>query len=252
MQLLSPAKLNLYFKVVGKREDGYHDIASLFQAVSMYDFISLERTSGDRFECNDPTLVSSNLVLDALKLFRQKTHLNEAVSIYLEKHIPKEAGLGGGSSNAATTLWGLNKLFGFPLKEKDLLGIAAKLGSDVPFFFSSGRAFCTGRGEVVTSLPAKKEHFWIAAPSFGLSTALVYQNFHIEEVKEDENDLERSAFFLEPRMRVIKEGLLSLGFEKVVMTGSGSSFFCVGEVQNPVLEGIRFYFVEGISRKDWY
>lgn len=255
MLLRSPSKLNLFLKLVRKREDGYHDIASLFQAVSLFDFITLENSSKDFFETNDKSLSQENTLLKALLAFREKTGIKEKVSIYLEKRIPKAAGLGGGSSNAATTLFGLNQLFGSPLKEEELLKIGSSIGSDVPFFFSSGRAFCTGRGEIVTSLPHKEENYWIAKPDFGLSTPLVYKNCKVEVIDRPIdyfNDLEKSAFFLEPRMKIIKEKLLAIGFEKVIMTGSGSSFFCVGEVKEPQLEGVNFYFVNTISRKDWY
>jgi 4-diphosphocytidyl-2-C-methyl-D-erythritol kinase len=137
MRFFSPAKLNLFFRVLYKREDQYHEIASLFQAVSLGDFLSIEMSEEDVLSCNDLSLLCdrSNLIMKALDLFRKKTGIKIAVKVHLEKNIPLQSGLGGGSSNAATTLWGLNELCGRPASLRQLQNWSSEIGSDIPFFF---------------------------------------------------------------------------------------------------------------------
>lgn len=237
MILLAPAKINLFFQVLGKREDGYHEIASLYQAIDLFDRLFFSPSSQDLLTSTDPTLPldESNLIIKALHLFR-KSHPVPPLHIHLEKNIPIEAGLGGGSSNAATTLKALNQIAGFPLPSEKLLEIAALLGSDVPFFFSNGCAYCTGRGEkfTQTSLPTPLSG-WIVKPDFGLSTPLVYKALKPEDysIKKNEilfplffNDLEKGAFRLSPKLKEMKQEL-EQDFKTVVMTGSGSAFFCL-------------------------
>lgn len=134
MILQSPAKINTILKVLGKRQDGYHEIFSIMQAVSFFDTITIKLAAKDTFTCSDATLRmdGANLVVKAVELFRKTTNIDQPLSIHLEKRIPQGAGLGGGSSNAATTLFGLDELFKTQL---DLLSLGACLGSDVPFFF---------------------------------------------------------------------------------------------------------------------
>lgn len=212
----------------------------------------------DVFVCNEKSLEvsKSNLVIQALELFREKTGVQDSVSTTLSKKIPLSAGLGGGSSNAATTLWGLNALFETNYSDQTLAQWGRELGSDVPFFFSFGRSYCEGRGEIVTPLPPKEQkHLWIAKPSVGLSTDLVFQNVHLEKLTKDKhgNDLEISAFTLMPELAALKADLHSLGFSKAQMTGSGTAFYCIGETQ-PVLEGVQFFPAQFITRapQGWY
>ncbi len=233
LRLKSAAKLNLFFRVLKKRSDGYHEIASLYQAIDLFDTLTFSRSDSDQFSCSFPELeTENNLVLRALKLFRDRFSL-PGIKIHLEKKIPLQAGLGGGSSNAATTLWALNELSNRPASLKDLTLMGALLGSDVPFFFSSGTAYCTGRGEILEPfiLPSPI-HGWIAKPPFGLSTPLVYQETKVEELVPDSslfyNDLTPAAFRLEPRLQEFEKSLLNRGFETVSMTGSGTAFFCFG------------------------
>lgn len=257
MFLFSPAKLNLYFKVLRKREDGYHDISSLFQAISLGDSLSLNLDTKDSFTCSNPELPldQTNLVIKALHLFRKKTGLSFFVRIHLEKLIPMEAGLGGGSSNAATTLWGLNRLLGNPATEKELAAWGSELGSDVPFFFSTGTALCQGRGEIVesTALSAPFSAY-LAKPPYGLSTPKVYGAINYNELTAKElyqNDLEKPAFRLKPDLKDFKQNLMNLGFTQVCMTGSGTCFFCLGF---PSISTIPFTKVFGITRSQsaWY
>ncbi len=273
-EYLSPSKLNLFFQLIKKRDDGYHEIASLFQSVNLFDHISVKLSKKDSFKSTDPSLKydSTNLIIKALNLFREKTKLSFNVDISLVKNIPKEAGLGGGSSNAATMLWALNELSNFPLTLTELKDLAIQIGSDVPFFLSNGTAFCQGRGEIIKEIDKELNFsFTIAKPHFGLSTAKVYQNVKINILPKTNsdlvlqefiqnknphffNDLEYSAFEICPKLTKVKKDLLNLGFSSVIMTGSGSSFFCIGDVKEPFLKEVDFYFVQTIQRnpKKWY
>jgi 4-diphosphocytidyl-2-C-methyl-D-erythritol kinase len=248
--LISPAKINLFLNVRSKRSDGFHELASLFQTINLHDNIHFALSERDSLTCTDPEipLNTSNLILKAVNLFRLKTNLKFCVSINLEKKIPMQAGLGGGSSNAATTLFALNKLNFEPLTIKELSILGAELGSDVPFFFSHGTAYCTGRGEIVEDLrDLPQRELLIVKPKEGLSTPLIFQNFNLAETPlkdplktlrgfyEDTpdyfNDLEKPAFKVLPTLKTLKNTLKNNGFDTVLMSGSGSSFFCLGHAQ---------------------
>lgn len=244
----SPAKLNLFLSVLGKRGDGYHNLASLFQAIDLMDVLSIEFAEKDCFTCSDPFLPldQSNLVIKALHLFRRKSRQNFPVKIHLEKHIPSEAGLGGGSSNAATTLYALNKLAGNAYSESQLQEWSSEIGSDLAFFFSQGTAYCTGRGEIVQNMAGVQlGDFTIAKPKVGLSTPRVFAaldfaalhknnpeqvlNSFYQGAPQFYNDLEGAALRVEPQLVHFKNRLLESGFIQANMTGSGTAFFCKGE-----------------------
>jgi 4-diphosphocytidyl-2-C-methyl-D-erythritol kinase len=272
LKLFSPAKLNLFFRILAKRLDGFHEIASLFQAIDLFDSISIERAKRDAFSSNEHSLEKdpSNTVLKALCLFRKKSCSSLFFKIHLEKKIPIQSGLGGGSSNAATTLWGLNELCGKPLKAAELLSLGAEIGSDVSFFFSLGSAYCTGRGEKVQKVEIPAISGWVAAPSFGMMTKEVYKAVDLTLLSKENpknflksfykdtpkfyNDLENAAFSLKPSLRRVKEELLEMGFDPVVMTGSGSCFFCQGKKSLPTSESMAFYPIASCQREEngWY
>jgi 4-diphosphocytidyl-2-C-methyl-D-erythritol kinase len=247
MKVQSPAKINLFFQILGKRDDGYHNIASLYQAIDLADEIEITVSDVDSFSCSDARLPmdSTNLVIKALTLFRAKTGIATPVKIILIKRIPREAGLGGGSSNAASTLLALNEIFNYPLESDELLPLAAELGSDVSFFLSPGAAYCTGRGEKIKKIrPLDQELLWIVKPPVGLSTAAVYQGIDSASLRTNDprqalesfllgqkeyfNDLEASAFKLMPSLYDLKKSLQDQGYRAVLMCGSGSAFFCLG------------------------
>lgn len=244
LSLYSPAKVNLFLKITGKRDDGYHALATLMQTVSLTDILHLSLAKEDSLKCSDAALPTdaSNLVLKAADLFRRKTGFKFGLKAELEKNIPSEAGLGGGSSNAATTLWGLNELFDRPTSTVELAQWAAEIGSDISFFLSQGTAFCTGRGEIVQEMPIPvPQKLWLVKTHERLSTPTVYKNVVIADLPERDagyyyyNDLELAAFQLIPSLADLKEHLLQLGFHTVVMTGSGSAFFCIGDANPEVL-----------------
>src|SRR5205814_6234307 len=188
MQLSAPAKINLCFQVKGRRPDGFHEIETLMAPVSLADRITIERAGehdGIRFTCDNPSLTAGddNLVVRAAKLFRRRTNITTGITIALEKKIPHGAGLGGGSSDAASTLLGLTELFAANLPEDELLKLAAELGSDVPFFIVRSPAIRRGRGEIVmpTSL-ATKLRLVLFKPDFGIPTPWAYETW--KESKE--------------------------------------------------------------------
>jgi 4-diphosphocytidyl-2-C-methyl-D-erythritol kinase len=271
--LLSPAKVNLFFRVLSRRSDGYHEIASLYQTVNFFDTMVLALSDSDSLTCTDSRVAcdATNLIFKALAVFRKKTNWDASFRVHLEKKIPIQAGLGGGSSNAATMLWGLSRLSGLNIPDEQLGKWAAEFSSDASFFFSHGTAYCTGRGEMLECLPPLAQtHFWLAKPKEGLSTPLVYQRCLAESFAKRNpreylewalhgniqsfNDLESPAFQLMPSLRSLKDTLLTLGFSHVTMTGSGTAMMCFGPVENPSLDGIHFYPVSFLNRtaSSWY
>ncbi len=268
MKLFSPAKLNLFFKVLHKRSDGFHEIASIFGAISLFDTLHLSLASLDSITCNDPSipLGEDNLVMKAIHLFRKRSSRSFHASVNLEKRIPIEAGLGGGSSNAATILWGLNQLLDKPFTEEQLMEMAGEIGADVSFFFSKGCAFCTGYGHKVESLtPFPFPPIVVAKPKAALSTAAVFKQTRVEDLPKRDlpsviqsfregaptffNDLEAAAFQIKPQMATWKKKLQILGYDHVVMTGSGTSFFCLGGPRSPTLPEFTFYNAHLLQRK---
>lgn len=183
IKIAAPAKINLFLEILGKRPDGYHEIETVMQEVSLCDYIYMENRGRDiEFTCSNPKLPvgADNLVLKAVRLFQEESRVFRGVKIYLEKRIPVGAGLGGGSSDAVATLFGLNKVWQVGYDEKKLMSLAGKLGSDTPFFVSGDTAICRGRGEVVTPYPLNvKYNYIIIYPRFEVSTATVYKNFKI-------------------------------------------------------------------------
>lgn len=266
LSLHSPAKLNLFLRILRKRADGFHELASLFQAISLCDTLEFTLAREDRLTCTDPTLPTdaSNLVNRAIGLFRRKSGLAVCLAVHLHKHIPMEAGLGGGSSNAATTLWACNELTGRRFAASDLMSWGAEIGSDVAFFLSEGTAYCTGRGESIRPEAPRvlSQPLWVVKPQDGLSTKLVYgaldpsilQPRNPDEDQSYYNDLEGPAFALMPSLAKLRDSLLQQRFAPVLMSGSGTSFFCVGEPRPIVEPGTRVYQASFLNRSGdrWY
>ena len=246
LKLISPAKINPFLRILKKREDGFHELASLFQAVDLVDILTFQASTEDLFTCSNPNLPvdGNNLVVKAVHLFRKKSKASFPLHIHLEKYIPVEAGLGGGSSNAATTLYALNILSGKPYSDSELADMGAELGSDVSFFFSSGTAYCTGRGEIVQDIDLPSSSYTLYKPSFGSSTPAVYKALNLDYCSIIDpkillnhfqnndphfvNDLEPAAFAVYPALESFKTALLASNFETVLMSGSGSTFICKG------------------------
>ncbi|MGA9047877.1 MAG: 4-(cytidine 5'-diphospho)-2-C-methyl-D-erythritol kinase [Dehalococcoidia bacterium] len=158
----APAKINLVLEVLGKRSDGYHEIKSIVQAVSLFDVLSFEKNDRLEIGCNIASLQSpDNLVVKAAEALRTKTGYEGGARIRLEKIIPMDSGLGGGSSDGAAALAGLNKLWSLGLSQKELVEIAADIGSDVPFFIHGGTCLVEGRGDKVVPLPDPQDTYYL-------------------------------------------------------------------------------------------
>ena len=181
LDVFAPAKLNLFLEVLGRRPDGYHEIETLMVTVNLHDKLSFREDGSDQitFTCDDPSLPigSENLVVKAALRLKASTRCTRGASIALEKVIPAQAGLAGGSSDAAATLVALDRLWGLRLSEAKLDELAAEVGSDVAFFRQGPAAVCRGRGERVEPILLKEpRHFVLVRPTVGISTADVYRN----------------------------------------------------------------------------
>jgi len=183
LRLLAPAKLNLYLRVVGRRHDGYHEIETLFERVDLADEITLTlRPKGIVVSCDDPTLDCGpeNLVTKAAVLLQRTYGITQGAAIHIAKRIPIASGLGGGSSDAATVLLGLNQLWNIGCSTQQLAGLARQLGSDAPFFITeSPFAIGRGRGDLCEPLMDKTPTLWhvLVVPPERLSTQTIYQGF---------------------------------------------------------------------------
>jgi len=245
MQVLAPAKINLSLKVCGRRDDGFHEIETLIAPIKLCDQIEIvERSSACEieFHCDDPSVPAGddNLILRAVKSFFAATKVTRAVSIDLKKRIPHGAGLGGGSSDAASTLLALDKLFETNLPREALAKIAETIGSDVPFFIFESAAMCRGRGELVTPLRLKdKLSLLLLKPQFGVSTAWAYTHWQdsleipgvsyaAQEFAGQTllNELERPVFEKFVFVAQLKMWLLEQPeVGAALMSGSGSTIF---------------------------
>ena len=251
MMLNAYAKINLTLDIVGILENGFHALRSVMAPISLCDEIELEISSDFEFYCNLPELeTSDNLCVRASEMFFEKTGIKESVSIRLTKNIPFPAGLGGGSSDAACVLKGLNMLFGEPLCDKELFAIAEKLGSDVPFCLLSKPALCEGRGEVLTPVngfPALD--IVIAIGKDRLSTPAVFREYDkmnppienstkaflsalksgdiSDALSKTGNAFEPVTDVLSPETKLLREALLSNGAISSHLSGSGPSVYGV-------------------------
>ena len=183
VRVRTPAKLNLFLEVLGKRADGFHELATLMVAVGLFDTLELRETPGESaLECDEPSLSvgPDNLVRKAVELVRQRFSIRQGAAATLRKRIPMQAGLAGGSSDAAATLAGLNRLWRLGLDAPALASLGAELGSDVSFFFHGPAAWCRGRGEIVEPLRLGAPlDFVLACPAAGLSTASVFRSLKL-------------------------------------------------------------------------
>lgn len=247
------AKINLTLDVLGKRADGYHELATIMQTVDLYDTLCLTEIAGERvlLHCNRPELnTMDNLAVRAALLIRQRAQSRRGVLIELHKRIPMAAGLGGGSSDAAAVLRALQQWWQLPLTAGDLLDMATTLGSDVPFFLSGGLALCEGRGERVTPLmpcwPAALRWLLVVKPAIALSTAAIFGSLpasdysdgtHSQALRADcvegrelstqhlYNGLERGVLEHYSQVAQARCDLLEAGAELVQLSGSGPTLF---------------------------
>jgi 4-diphosphocytidyl-2-C-methyl-D-erythritol kinase len=259
LEKLSPCKVNLLLNILGKRADGFHELETVLYPVRVFDRLIFARIGqGIQLSCNAPGLPTDarNLVHRAATAFLEAAKVKEGVRLELQKHIPLAAGLGGGSGNAATTLLGLNELFGGPLSPEQLRRIAAAIGSDVPFFLQDKPALATGRGEQIQPLGAfpalSGAAFLLIHPGFGVATAWAYQRLarfphalngqpgralrlssllQTADLRaagaEFYNSLEAPVLEKYPLLTLFQEFLRDNGAAAALMSGSGSSTFAV-------------------------
>ena len=247
MQVFAPAKINLSLKILGRRADGFHDIETFITPISLCDELKIDKretNGGIEFHCDDPSVPrgDENLVVRAAKAFFETTKLKPSVSIELKKKIPHGAGLGGGSSDAASTLRVLNQLFETNLPREALAKVGEGIGSDVPFFIFESAAMCRGRGELITPEKLKEKlSILLLKPEFGVPTAWAYKrwqdsreipgiNYAPQEFQGHPfaNDLERPVFEKFVFLAELKIWLLKQPeVGAALMSGSGSTVFAL-------------------------
>lgn len=250
LTLYPHAKINLYLEIIGKRSDGYHEVLTLMEKIALHDtlFLNFGRKKGINLSCSDPGLPcgEENLVVKAARFFFEYTGIEPGVEIYLEKKIPVGGGLGGGSSDAAATLNGLNKFFLTPLSQKDIIHLAGLIGADCPFFVLDYNAcIARGRGDKLEGIESLPEHsILLVAPPDPVNTGWAYANvklgltrrrdvFKIRRFRKgvDEmsaaifNDLENTVEPKRPDITFAKTLLIKEGAKGAMMSGSGACVF---------------------------
>lgn len=265
--LLAPAKINIFLRITGKRPDGYHEIHSLMQMVSLFDELSISVAPGTDIEVTTDSPEApggpSNIAYRAAERFLERAGCERAVSIDIKKNVPVGAGLGGGSSDAACVLRALNRCMsdtvGPSISDRALFDLAAALGSDVPFFLLDSPAVATGRGEVLRPVDLPAFHYVLVNPGFVVSTASVYGNLDLTKTGENTtltvsesslgspesirkvlvNDLESSTLSMHPEIEKLKALLTENGALGALMSGSGPTVFGIFKGQAEAEDGFR-------------
>lgn len=253
------AKINLYLDVIGKRSDGYHEIVTVFHSIGLHDDVIIRKPSlaGITVHCDDPQVPpdASNIAYRAAKLLTDQCRDIPGVDIHIQKRIPVASGLGGGSTNAAAVLWGMNQLFELNLTQPELMRLSARLGADVPFCLLGGSAIGRGIGEILTPLPPL-DNAWVvlANPGFAILTAWAYENINFPLTKPSKsvkilvcqlqngelestaaqlyNRLETPVHSKYPSVAKLKTQLAACpGSYGALMSGSGATVFALMECQ---------------------
>lgn len=285
MKLKANAKINLFLDVLNKRKDGYHNIKTIFQEISLSDELLIRETGetrgtgGIKIFCDNPQIPTDkrNLVYKASDLIKKQFGIKNGIEIKIKKNIPVGAGLGGGSSDAAAVLRGLNKLWNLKLTKNQLVKIGKQIGADVPFFLYGGRCLGKCLGDKLTPLKIGKTRWYvIVKPPFEISTKFAYS--HLTELKKTgkikllcnftlnpeqefqglKNRLEDVVIPLYPEIKKIKEKILDYGAEFSLMSGSGSCVFGIvrnrklGEqIKNKIAQdGYTVWLVHSIRKTD--
>lgn len=269
----APAKINLSLDVLGKRDDGFHDVEMIMTTIDLSDRIELRSLKRDeirvslesRYVPND----ERNLAYKAAQLIKERYDITYGIHIKIEKVIPVSAGLGGGSSDAAAVLRGLNRLWSLNIAPEELARIGLVIGSDVPFCVMNETALVKGRGEVVERLP-RPPSCWVvlAKPNIGISTKVIFRNLVVENLSHPntagiiegletgdflkicermENVLEEVTFQLSPEIQVIKDKMLQAGATSVIMSGSGPTVYSLVMQENRaqrIYNGLRGFCEE--------
>lgn len=246
MKLKAYAKVNLSLDVIGKRDDGYHDLRMVMVPIDLYDVIEIEVTNKPVFRCTPPYRIrpEKNTLLKTIEVCRAEFGFKEHFHIHLHKHIPSQAGLGGGSSDAAAILNFLNDHFGWRLSDEKKIELGLRIGADVPFCLFNKPAIVTGIGEKLEFFTLRDSmKLVLVQPSRGVSTKLAFSDLDYPNLEHPDipevahaleqgdyvrflvtagNSLEPKAISLVPEIEVLKRRLVKLGCDKALMTGSGS------------------------------
>ncbi|MGI8466900.1 MAG: 4-(cytidine 5'-diphospho)-2-C-methyl-D-erythritol kinase [Pyrinomonadaceae bacterium] len=280
------AKINWFLKILGRRDDDFHEIRTAFQTVSLRDNLHFSENDLITLTCDvsDVPTDEGNLIIKAANILREKFNVKKGARIHLEKKIPSPGGLGGGSSNAAVALIGLARLWQIEISSNELLEIASTLGSDVPFFLCGGTALGTGRGTEITPLEDLEENFLlIVTPDVSVSTARAFAQLNFPRLTkfssksilklcrdkagkqylrqfEPENDFEEVVFKIEPEIERVKKSLLKNGAKTALTSGSGASVFAIfenEETRQATIKALanehrwRMFAVATVSRKKY-
>ncbi len=265
MQIKAYAKVNPILNVVGKREDGYHEIDTVMQTVSYYDLVDIELTDGEISVDMGGEVFENNTAFLAAKLFFEKTGIQKGAKICIEKNIPVAAGLGGGSSDAAAVLKGLNELCDYPLTQDELLELAVKIGADVPFFIIGGACRCKGIGEKLTKLKVKQPWYVVLFKNQEKqATAQMYKVLDSKddvvhpdvdafcEAYQEDDDMDmfmygdNSFACLWELDDIIFNYFMNMGAVHAGVSGSGPTVFAYFDD-----EELAFNAVDGLSGKGW-
>jgi 4-diphosphocytidyl-2-C-methyl-D-erythritol kinase len=270
MLIKAPAKINLSLDVLYKRDDGFHELEMIMTTIDLADRIELELLDENRIVVQSQTRFvpddERNLAYKAASLVKDRFSINKGVAIKIDKNIPVAAGLGGGSSDAAAVLRGLNKLWNLQLSIDELAQLGAEIGSDVSFCVYGGTALAKGKGEVITPLPAPPK-CWVvlAKPSIGVSTGEIYKKLELENLEHPDtqamleaintsnyekmcrnlsNVLESVTLNLHPEVKQIKRDMKRFGADAVLMSGSGPTVFALVQHDSRmqrIYNGLRGY-----------
>jgi 4-diphosphocytidyl-2-C-methyl-D-erythritol kinase len=266
--ILAPAKINWALSVIRKRSDGYHDILSIVQAIDLYDYLAFEESDNIEIQTNSTIRMENNLVYKAIIALKNFTGIKKGIRVTLKKEIPIGGGLGGGSSDAASTLKALNEFWRLKLSLENLIQIGASIGSDIPFFLNLPICIIEGRGEIVKPLKIDKTYtLLLVKPSFGISTKWAYESLNLktqltenyekinnniwqlyQNLKKGDienlylwNDLEVVVSKQYPEIEMIKKMLIKAGAKASLMSGSGATVFGLFNDEKKALEASEFF-----------
>ncbi len=276
MKLRAYAKINLGLDVIRRREDGYHEVKMIMQTVDLYDQLILEKTEKPGIQLTTDAgfipVNEDNLVYRAARLLMEQGQVEEGIRIHLEKRIPVAAGMAGGSSDAAMTLVGVNRIFGLGLSQKELMELGVKIGADVPYCILGGTALSEGIGEILTSLPPMPDcHILIGKPDISVSTKFVYTHLKLDEdtshpdidgmsmaLKEKnligitermENVLEQVTIPAYPVIAAIKRHMKAHGALNALMSGSGPTVFGIFDQEEKAKAAYEALVCSGLTKQ---
>ena len=255
MKFLSPAKLNLNLRVISKRIDGYHNLETTFQLIDLFDEIIFEK-SNESFSISCDGLeieLENNLIFKAFNAIKKYCQVDEGVQIHLKKKIPAGAGLGGGSSNAATTLIALNKIWGLDLSREELAKIGKPLGADIPIFIYGKNAIATGIGDIFFDVELRKSKFLLICPNIEISTNEMFRKLKINKlVSKHQNSF--LDILLRENKTIEKFYDSNANDYDLKLSGTGSTLFIeydkkddLEKILQKIPKNWRFFFCEGLQ-----